>query len=44
MEFVFIEDLTQREVAKMLGVSAVTISRQVKKGLSTLKYVMTTAA
>jgi RNA polymerase sigma-B factor len=44
MEFVFIEDLTQREVAKMLGVSAVTISRQVKKGLSTLKYVMATAA
>jgi RNA polymerase sigma-B factor len=44
MEFVFIEDLTQREVAKMLGVSAVTISRQVKKGLSTLKHVMVQAA
>jgi RNA polymerase sigma-B factor len=44
MEFVFVEDLTQREVAKMLGVSAVTISRQVKKGLSTLKGVMVQAA
>lgn len=44
MEFVFVEDLTQREVAKMLGVSAVTISRQVKKGLSTLKDVMLQAA
>lgn len=40
LEFVFIEDFTQREVAKLLGVSAVTISRQVKKGLSTLKFVM----
>ena len=37
VEFVFIEDLPQREVAKMLGVSAVTISRQLKKGLSTLR-------
>jgi RNA polymerase sigma-B factor len=40
VEFVFLEDLPQREVAKMLGVSAVTISRQVKKGLSTLKGVL----
>ncbi len=40
VEFVFLEDFTQREVAKLLGVSAVTVSRQVKKGLSTLKYVM----
>ena len=40
VEFVFIEDLPQREVAKMLGVSAVTISRQLKKGLSTLRYVL----
>ncbi|MFM7603483.1 MAG: sigma-70 family RNA polymerase sigma factor [Pseudanabaena sp.] len=37
VEFVFIEDLPQREVAKMFGVSAVTISRQLKKGLSTLR-------
>lgn len=40
VEFVYLEDLTQRQVAKMLGVSAVTISRQVKKGLSTLKDLM----
>jgi RNA polymerase sigma-B factor len=40
VEFVFIEDLPQREVAKILGVSAVTISRQLKKGLSTLRCVL----
>ncbi len=40
VEFVFIEDLPQREVAKMFGVSAVTISRQLKKGLSTLRGVL----
>ncbi|MDX2256489.1 MAG: sigma-70 family RNA polymerase sigma factor [Pseudanabaenaceae cyanobacterium bins.39] len=40
VEFVFMEDMPQCEVAKMLGVSAVTISRQLKKGLSTLKYVL----
>ncbi|MEE3715910.1 RNA polymerase sigma factor SigF [Tumidithrix elongata RA019] len=44
VEFVFLEDLTQREVAKMLGVSAVTISRQVKKGLTILKCVMAAEA
>jgi len=40
VEFVFIEDMPQRDVAKMLGVSAVTISRQIKKGLSTLRCVL----
>ncbi|AFY70167.1 RNA polymerase, sigma 28 subunit, FliA/WhiG subfamily [Thalassoporum mexicanum PCC 7367] len=40
VEFVFLQDLTQREVAKMMGVSAVTISRQLKKGLESLKQVM----
>ncbi|MBD2176534.1 sigma-70 family RNA polymerase sigma factor [Pseudanabaena sp. FACHB-1998] len=40
VEFVFIEDMPQTEVAKMLGVSAVTISRQIKKGLSTLRCVL----
>ncbi|CAN1209681.1 RNA polymerase sigma factor SigF [Tumidithrix helvetica PCC 7403] len=44
VEFVFLEDLTQREVAKILGVSAVTISRQVKKGLTILKCVMAAEA
>jgi len=37
LEYVFLEDITQREVAKILGISAVTVSRQVKKGLSTLR-------
>ncbi|HBC43640.1 MAG TPA: RNA polymerase subunit sigma, partial [Pseudanabaena sp.] len=44
VEFVFIEDMPQRDVAKMLGVSAVTISRQLKKGLSTLRCVLETEA
>jgi len=37
LEYVFLEDITQREVAKLLGISAVTVSRQVKKGLTTLR-------
>jgi RNA polymerase sigma-B factor len=37
LEYVFLEDITQREVAKILGISPVTVSRQVKKGLSTLR-------
>jgi RNA polymerase sigma-B factor len=44
VEYVFLEDITQREVAKMYGVSAVTISRQVKKGLSTLRSILVEAA
>lgn len=40
MEFVFLEDRPQREVAVMLGISAVTVSRQVKKGLDTLRSLM----
>ena len=44
VEFVFIEDIPQRDVAKILGVSAVTISRQLKKGLSTLRFVLETEA
>ncbi len=33
LEFVFFYDLTQKETAERLGISAVTVSRQVKKGL-----------
>jgi RNA polymerase sigma-B factor len=44
LEYVFIEDFTQREVAKLLGVSAVTVSRQVKKGISNLREVMVAQA
>lgn len=40
LEFVFFYDLTQREVAEKLGLSAVTVSRQVKKGLELLKVVL----
>lgn len=42
VEFVFLKEFTHREVAEMLGISAVTVSRQLKKGLIILKQVMTT--
>ncbi len=42
LEFVFLYDLTQREAAERLGISAVTVSRRVKKGLDHLKTVMDT--
>jgi RNA polymerase sigma-B factor len=40
LEFVFLHDLTQKQVAEELGISVVTVSRQVKKGLSSLKHLM----
>ncbi|USR90469.1 RNA polymerase sigma factor SigF [Phormidium yuhuli AB48] len=40
LEFVFLQDLTQKETADRLGISAVTVSRRVKKGLSTLQRLM----
>lgn len=40
LEFVFLYDLTQKETAERLGISAVTVSRQVKKGLQTLQTLM----
>lgn len=40
LEFVFLHDLTQKETAKMLGISVVTVSRQLKKGLNLLKKSM----
>jgi RNA polymerase sigma-B factor len=42
LEFVFLYDLTQKEAAERLGISAVTVSRRVKRGLQTLKQMMTT--
>jgi RNA polymerase sigma-B factor len=42
VEFVFLKEFTHREVAETLGISAVTVSRQVKKGLDALKKIMTT--
>ncbi|AMW28154.1 MULTISPECIES: RNA polymerase sigma factor SigF [Arthrospira] len=40
LEFVFLYDLTQKETAEKLGISAVTVSRRVKRGLSLLKTMM----
>lgn len=40
IEFVFLYDLTQKETAERLGISAVTVSRQVKKGLQRLQLLM----
>lgn len=43
IEFVFLYDLTQKETAERLGISAVTVSRQVKKGLNLLHNLMAVA-
>ncbi|GAA6618666.1 RNA polymerase sigma factor SigF [Scytonema sp. NUACC26] len=43
LEFVFLQDLTQKQVAERLGISVVTVSRRVKKGLDVLKNLMTVA-
>lgn len=40
LEFVFLHDLTQKETAKALGISVVTVSRQLKKGINLLKKSM----
>jgi RNA polymerase sigma-B factor len=40
LEFVFLHDLTQKEAAEVLGVSVVTVSRRLKKGLKLLKNKM----
>ena len=40
LEFVFLQDLTQKEVAERLGISVVTVSRRLKKGLALLKKSM----
>lgn len=40
LEFVFLYDLTQKETAERLGISAVTVSRRVKKGLEALQGLM----
>ncbi len=42
LEFVFLQDLTQKETAERLGISAVTVSRRLKKGLKILKQSMAT--
>jgi RNA polymerase sigma-B factor len=40
LEFVFLHDLTQKETAERLGISAVTVSRRIKKGLEALQKFM----
>ncbi|WGV26514.1 RNA polymerase sigma factor SigF [Halotia branconii] len=42
LECVFLQDLTQKQVAEHLGISVVTVSRRVKKGLDLLKQLMCT--
>lgn len=42
LEFVFLHDLTQKEAAELLGISVVTVSRRLKKGLNVLKKLMLT--
>lgn len=42
LEFVFLHDLTHRETAEQLGVSVITVSRRLKKGLQHLKETLTT--
>ena len=43
LEFVFLQDLTQKETAERLGISSVTVSRRVKKGLKHLQLIMKSA-
>ena len=40
LEFVFLQDLTQKETAERLGVSVITVSRRVKKGIASLQNIM----
>lgn len=40
VEFVFLQDLTQKETAERLGISSVTVSRRVKRGLKHLQVLM----
>jgi RNA polymerase sigma-B factor len=40
LEFVFLHDLTQKETAERLGISSVTVSRRVKKGIEALQVLL----
>lgn len=37
LEFVFLRDLTQKETADLLGVSVITVSRRIKKGIAKMR-------
>ncbi|MEM8501812.1 MAG: RNA polymerase sigma factor SigF [Cyanobacteria bacterium P01_D01_bin.1] len=43
VEFVFLQDLTQKETAEKLGISSVTVSRRIRKGLQRLQLIMSPA-
>ncbi len=40
VEFVFLYDLTQKETAEKLGISSVTVSRRIRRGLQHLQLIM----
>jgi RNA polymerase sigma-B factor len=40
LEFVFLQDLTQKETAEKLGVSVVTVSRRIKKGICMMRNII----
>jgi RNA polymerase sigma-B factor len=40
LEFVFLQDLTQKETAERLGISIITVSRHLKKGIQLLQKMM----
>ncbi|NJN73158.1 MAG: sigma-70 family RNA polymerase sigma factor [Limnothrix sp. RL_2_0] len=40
IEFIFLQDLTQKEAAEIMGISVITVSRRVKKGIESLKKIM----
>ncbi len=40
LEFVFLYDLTQKETAERMGISAVTVSRRVKQGLKHMRTLL----
>ncbi len=42
LEFVFLHDLTQKEAAKLLGISVVTVARHAKKGVNMLQKLIGT--
>ena len=44
LEFVFFEDLTQKDAAKRLGISSVTVSRKVSKGVKQLAQLLNASA
>ena len=40
LEFVFLHDLTQKQVAERMDISVITVSRHVKKGINVLKVML----